>query len=486
MMRRNNLIRFIGTLPFIYISLLFLCIAILLQSPLAPYAKNCIGNDSAIFITIAQNMLSGDVLYLDVADHKGPMVFLMDALGLWIANGNTIGIWILEVVSLFIASIFIYRTGRFLTDRLIAFCATLLSVLFITPILLGGNLTELWTLPFISISLFIITRYLSHQDSTLSFSSLFVLSFCFIMALLFKASYIAMWCALGSVIIVKLIQEHKGKELLKYLLCIFISCLIVLLPFGAYFYDHHALQEAFYWMFQFNLEYAHSYTFTSTLAHTLQIILGIRHLPLLVPLCIGIMFLNGHHRENRYLMYGYIGAIVLTAYSCAIGSRYEHYNIIFAPLLVYFYCYLFNLLRLRSFIQQCALLFIVMGSGFIFNAKQLASQNYSDYFVSRTSTAEVKRVAQIVQEHSEPDDIIMRSSHIDRAIYVYANRRNGNRCLSNAYHYNLLEEVKTKRPKIIVHNREQSGSLQIAAIDSTSYQLIQEYGDYEIWGRKKD
>lgn len=82
------------------------------------------------------------------------------------------------------------------------------------------------------------------------------------------------------------------------------------------------------------------------------------------------------------------------------------------------------------------------------------------------------------------DDIIMRSSHIDRAIYVYANRRNGNRCLSNAYYYNLLEEVKTKRPKIIVHNREQSGSLQIAAIDSTSYQLIQEYGDYEIWGRK--
>ena len=45
------------------------------------------------------------------------------------------------------------------------------------------------------------------------------------------------------------------------------------------------------------------------------------------------------------------------------------------------------------------------------------------------------------------------------------------------------DEIKTKQPKIIVHNKEQGGSLQIASIDSNSYHLIQEYGSYEIWGR---
>lgn len=481
--KKNKIKHFTENSAFIYTTLLFLCIAILLQSPLAPYAKSCIGNDSAIFITIARNILFGDILFLDVADHKGPMIFFMDALGLWLGQGNIIGIWILEVISLFIASVFTYRTALLLTNYLIAVCATTLSILFITPILLGGNLTELWTLPFISISLFIFTRYLSHKNTTLSFFNLFTLSFCFMIALLFKASYIAIWCAFGSIIAIKLIQEHKSRKLMKYLLCIFISCLITLLPFLCYFHFHNALHDALYWMFQFNIQYAHSDTISSTIGHVLQILLGIRHLPLLVPLCIGMIFLNGHHRKNRYLIYGYLCAIILTAYSCAIGSQYEHYNIIFAPLLVYFYTNLFNLLQLQSFKQRLALLIIVLGSGYIFIVKQLSSRNYNDYFISQTNTAEIKRVAQIIQEHSEPDDLIMRSNNINRAIYVYANRKCGNRCLSNAYHYNLWDEIKTKQPKIIVHNKEQGGSLQIAAIDSSSYHLIQEYGSYEIWGR---
>ena len=77
-MQKNKIKHFTENSAFIYTTLLFLCIAILLQSPLAPHAKSCIGNDSAIFITIARNILFGDILFLDVADHKGPMIFFMD------------------------------------------------------------------------------------------------------------------------------------------------------------------------------------------------------------------------------------------------------------------------------------------------------------------------------------------------------------------------------------------------------------------------
>lgn len=458
---------------FLYSNLLLLSIAVLFQSPLSPSAIGCVGNDSSIFITIARNILDGDILYKDITDHKGPMIFIMDALGLFLFKGKLIGIWILEIISLWVTSIFTYKTANLLYDKIISFTSTILSILFIVPILLGGNLTEEWCLPYIAIAIYLFIKYLKN-NSLKAFKpyELFILSFTFIIAFLFKASYIGVWVAFGITIISKLVINKQWKTIISYLLQIVIYCLITLIPFFIYFYHHDALKDAICWMLEFNMQYGSS-TFSSSLLSTLQIIVGIRHLPVIVILSVMFAVYNDDWIKNRYIFIGFILAIIITAYSCAIGNRYEHYNIIFAPLLVLTYGYLFNYLCPDSFNKKLAIFILAMGSGYIFTMKQIDSRNYNPIFSNTTIT----EVANLIKKHSKPDDTIMGDPFVDRAIYVYANRKCLNKYQCNSYAPDITEEVINKKPSIFIHNRKTYMNDTILIL----YFLKDSYNQYDIY-----
>ena len=54
----------------------------------------------------------------------------------------------------------------------------------------------------------------------------FILSSSFVIALMFKASYIGLWCAFGIIIIIKLLKDREWKKLSLYIFYILIFCLI--------------------------------------------------------------------------------------------------------------------------------------------------------------------------------------------------------------------------------------------------------------------
>ncbi|MDP4158063.1 MAG: hypothetical protein Q8929_20775, partial [Bacillota bacterium] len=44
--------------------------------------------DSGAFLHIGQRVIEGAIPYRDIWDHKGPAVFYIDALGLYLSGGN--------------------------------------------------------------------------------------------------------------------------------------------------------------------------------------------------------------------------------------------------------------------------------------------------------------------------------------------------------------------------------------------------------------
>ena len=457
----------------IYITLFITCILILLQSPLAPYAKSCIGNDSSIFITIARNILDGDILYKDITDHKGPMIFIMDAIGLLLFKNNTIGIWFLEIISLWITSFFIYKTALLLYCKLISLASTILSLLFIVPILSGGNLTEEWCLPYIAVSLYIFVKKISNFSYNFTITELFILSSSFVIALMFKASYIGLWCAFGIIIIIKLLKDREWKKLSLYIFYILIFCLITFAPFYAYFHYYHAIKEANYWMFEYNMQYGSS-TLKSSILSSLLILGGIRHLPIFVFLTVSFIIFNKDWKKNPYLFGGYILSIIATAYSCAIGNRYEHYNIIFVPLLVLPYGYLFNFLNPSSIKKKIAILILVMSSGYIYSMKLSDSRNYNTIF----SNSNINNISIFIKNNSKPNETLMGDNFVDRAIYVYSDRKCINKYLCNSFLSDISNEIIKKKPTILIHNKKIE-SLNNEVFEM--YELIGSYSPYEIY-----
>ena len=68
------------------------------------------GGDSAIFMYVAQGILEGEVPYLDRWDHKGPLLYLINAVGLLI--DEVWGLWLVQGVFLLGASTFAFLALR--------------------------------------------------------------------------------------------------------------------------------------------------------------------------------------------------------------------------------------------------------------------------------------------------------------------------------------------------------------------------------------
>ena len=148
---------------------LFLLLMLFCSCYTSPVYPNLLGWDSAIFSLMGKGILEGKVLYTDLFDHKGPVIFLINALGNLL--GGRSGIFLLQCVSGSLTMCFLYLTGKMLrpkgTYRSIPECLALFSLgmaLFFYTFE-GGNLTEEYSLPFISLCCYLFVRYLIRSDA---------------------------------------------------------------------------------------------------------------------------------------------------------------------------------------------------------------------------------------------------------------------------------------------------------------------------------
>ncbi len=98
------------------------------------------GSDSAIFVTIGRAIAGGAVPYADIFDHKGPVIFYINALAQAVWPGTT-SIWVMELLFLF-ASL---RVIRRIADRLAVRGAWVVQLAYLALMGLwldGGNYTE--------------------------------------------------------------------------------------------------------------------------------------------------------------------------------------------------------------------------------------------------------------------------------------------------------------------------------------------------------
>lgn len=102
----------------IYAFLTLFCIAflLLLSASTSPLYKDLCDGDSSIFIFFGKAITLGKDAYRDYFDHKGPILFYINALGYFLTKSK-VGIFILQCISLSISSIFMYKTARFSQNR---------------------------------------------------------------------------------------------------------------------------------------------------------------------------------------------------------------------------------------------------------------------------------------------------------------------------------------------------------------------------------
>ncbi len=103
--------------------------------------------DQGVYLYVGQQILDGKIPYRDVWDHKGPLVYYIDALGLWITD-STWGVWLLEIIFLFFTAIASFLALQIIFNPSIAFASTLLWMVSLPQVLDHGNTVEEYSLLF--------------------------------------------------------------------------------------------------------------------------------------------------------------------------------------------------------------------------------------------------------------------------------------------------------------------------------------------------
>ena len=293
------------------------------------------GSDTSVFKLMGLALLEGRVPYRDLFDHKGPLLYIIEALGLWMNTGR-IGIFFLQVIFSTVGSYFWYKTGRLFTTPMKSLL--LVCLLYVSYYLVAcggvGNYTEDWSICFISIAFYYVMLMLmrndhKHRNNLYSF----IVGLCFACVFFIRPND-AVSCIGGPLLGLYVILCCKKRyiEILSSMGIIILACLLIFIPFLVYFGMHHAIKDFIYGLIVYNSHYAGGglYLLKGCLSYEKYIYL---------PIIIITTYLSYH--QDKQLFYFMIPTMVM-AY-LLLGDRcYAHYFIVWIPTiyLIFWICLL--------------------------------------------------------------------------------------------------------------------------------------------------
>lgn len=338
-------------------------------SLLSPYY----GEDSAIFVTIGRGMLKGKKLYIDLFDHKGPILFWLEATGVLISKSK-LGIFLVQALFLTTSLYFVIKISLFFLKEQQIILITLATLLFLCGTIYEGNLSEEYSLPFLLVPLYLVLKYYLKDDSQKKhpFHYSYIYGICLGLIAFIRLNNAAIIIGIIFGFIIIYVRNMKITELLQNAAMVLLGFLTISLPICLYFWYQNSLYEMIYASFLHNIIYASSGFFDKTIYHWLTIF------QFLLPcLCAFIYSMKKKKSPNADLNVLIICCVIVTSFSLFLGNTYVHYFIIFLPLFVLCIIFILQIYNDHTIGKiTCFLLIVLTLSGYSYTALKNAYKNY--------------------------------------------------------------------------------------------------------------
>lgn len=435
--------------------------------------------DSDVFKYIGWSMTQGKIPYLDLFDHKGLLIYVINYLGAIISPIQ--GVWIIEVIFMFVSVTFAYKLARKFVNKPISLLITIISFSLMNIYFEGGNLTEEYAIPFELIALNIFfdffmesNKYSSTEITNenaskirLNFKwfniSVFICGICFAAVIFLRANMIAVWFVFCLMVLIYCVEKKKYKELAKFIISFICGILLLTIPMIIYLLVNGALESFIEQYILFNMKYSAESEYT----RTETIIFFLNNTVVIIAFIVMFMKLYREYKkkENWYFDLGYLIFMIITVLLTSMGGRqYLHYGMTIIPMLIYPYCILYKFLEKKEvkgaqvnlIVTAYLLLTIVVPFGLTrFNE---CSQYILKVKGNGSLVKEDLEVVNYIIKNTEKDDLI---SVFDNMDYIYlASQRQS----ASKYSYQIplvlidrnimdeyLEDLKRNNAKVIVY-----------------------------------
>lgn len=312
------------------IAFLFLLVFAYGTSPL--FIDNFGISDSAIFLLIGKGLTAGHIPYMDLFDHKGPVMFFIEALGWWISPnrfGNFLVQWLFMTTNL----VLIFKMGRLFFKKKWCWLPVVFFLLILAATFEGGNLSEEYSLPLLFLPLYLVLKYFKLEPlGPAKHPPLYALVYgiCFTLIVFIRLNNGAFIGAIVLVVMIQLLINQSIRNFFDNVLTFLSGSFFVCLSVSIYFLANHAFGDMIYGTFLFNFKYAGGMSGISTAEEFIKF--GYAIFPVIFAFCVGAYYLfKKANKEIGWLLT--IGSLI-TFFSLFLGGVFYHYFILTTPCFV--------------------------------------------------------------------------------------------------------------------------------------------------------
>ncbi len=386
--------------------------------------------DSSVFQIMGRGLLNNQIIYKDLFDHKGPIVYIINALA-YIINPN-VGLYIMETIILYIGLIFIYKNSRlFLNERL----SMITSLVYLIPVfsyLDSGNYTEEYALTFTNIALYNILKIFKNNKYNKK-SNWVIIGATFAVNLMIKPTYIAVWIAFGIVQLFCSIKEKKIKELLKYILYMLGGILIILIPIFLYLIINNDIKDFIDAYFLMNMKYSKTSMYEK-ITTFIKLAKYYKCFIYIIGMLIGnLILIFGKNISKRIKSFVTIFNIMLLILAAWAANLYQHYLIQTAPGIATCLIFLLYIIKnkienkdkIQNIIKQLPIKFIYVCAIIVLLLLDISYNTVInfDYFKLKYNYNELKRnsILEINNYMDEDDELFVLGN--DESCYIILNKQ---------------------------------------------------------------
>lgn len=325
-MSKNKKVLLIEAAFALIIAILFLLVCTK-SSPL--YPMNDWVDVDCIF-TVGKSMNEGLVLYRDIFDHKGPVLYFIFSAAAFISSSSFIGLWIFEIISVAGMLFFSMQSAKlFMKNKWAVYTAlpiTALIILTTRAFTHGGSTEELALLP-LSYSLYYFLRLISGKNIA-KYEHILV-GVCIGAVFWMKFTLVGFYIGAYLVTIIYRVYKKDVENCISDILWNIVGFVFVTLPVLLYFIVNNALGDLWEVYFYDNIFlYGDETSLWEKLVnvHTRVNTMTYYNRALIVPvyISIAVYMFKGRAKEAGLIL----AALVTTAFGIFYGGYLSYYALI--------------------------------------------------------------------------------------------------------------------------------------------------------------
>lgn len=476
-------------------------IAICMRSELNPISKRVPTIDSDVYIYIGQELNKGKVIYKDIFDHKGPLFHFIQYIGIKLSFEKYIGVWIIEVISMLIAITFLYKTAKLVTNNIaLSILSVFMASVPLSLFFINGNYPEEYALPFVSVSLYFLIKYLKENKQITKIQDI-IIGICFGCVCLIKLNLVIIWVIFSFVILINTIKEKNWKGLKQNIIYFSIGAMIPIIIATIALIFQQNLVECFKQYIIFNFKY--STNAIGDLKGTLEMFL--------VPIyCISVLgcmvdILYNKLCKKEEIMIPIVSLIYLVVSLLILimpRNEYKHYGIILTPTYIVALGLLLKdfteIFKSNKNIGRTILTIIILFFAILNITRRDIVTLKKETMMVNAKRFEIKEtdLSKYIKENTMPKDNILVLGN-ECNIYLMAERS-----CNCKYVYQIpivlidsnimketIEEIKEKKPRMIVlkltNYIEVTRQFYEYLNETNDYKIVDTFDNYEVYYYQK-